>query len=193
MDNPQAPQPQPKRARKKKNATVDVDVSRVDVEEALVDLQIREPCNVRLLDTAADVAHLVASFTKAIAEAPYKQARDDCGSFNWLATSDTGQAVKVDKDGIGLLLLWQKQIEQFHNASTDVAQAIVAEYPSPTALVKAYAECRSPAACEKLLQDIIVRRGVGPLTSTRRIGPELSKKLYVLLTSTDGSVILDGN
>ena len=48
-------------------------VSRVDVEEALVDLQIKKPkCRVRMCETEEEFGDLLAMFTKAVAEAPYK-------------------------------------------------------------------------------------------------------------------------
>ena len=48
-------------------------VSRVDVEEALVDLQLRQPnCRVRMCETEEEFAELLTMFTKAVAEAPFK-------------------------------------------------------------------------------------------------------------------------
>lgn len=41
-----------------------------------------------------------------------------------------------------------------------------------------------------LLANIPVRRAGGPLTSIRRIGPELSKKLYTLYTNSDPNHIV---
>lgn len=48
-------------------------VSRVDVEEALVDLQIKQPdCRIRMCETEEEFADLLAMLTKAVAEAPFK-------------------------------------------------------------------------------------------------------------------------
>ena len=41
----------------------------------------------------------------------------------------------------------------------------------------------SPEEASKLLADIQVRRGHGVLVNTRRVGPELSKKIYSFFTS----------
>ncbi|XP_066955609.1 crossover junction endonuclease EME1-like [Macrobrachium rosenbergii] len=98
--------------------------------------------------------------------------------------------VKVDKAGVGLLKLWRQQLEQFINVGNEVAQAIVREYPSPQALVQAYRHSTSEKEASHLLADIPVRRGIGPLESTRRIGPELSKKIHLFFTCTDPSVNL---
>jgi len=42
----------------------------------------------------------------------------------------------VDKNNVGLLKVWKQQLMQFKNASLDVAQAIIAEYPSPMMLIE---------------------------------------------------------
>lgn len=48
-------------------------VSRVDVEEALVDLQIKQhKCRVRICETDEEFVELLTMFTKAVAEAPFK-------------------------------------------------------------------------------------------------------------------------
>ena len=44
---------------------------------------------------------------------------------------DKKWCVKVDKEGHGLATLWRQQLQQFKNVSADMANAIVAEYPSP--------------------------------------------------------------
>ena len=42
----------------------------------------------------------------------------------------------MDKNGVGLLKVWKQQLMQLKNVSQDVAQAIIAEYPSPQLLVQ---------------------------------------------------------
>lgn len=42
--------------------------------------------------------------------------------------------VKVDKNGVGLLKVWKHQLLQLKNISPDIAQAILAVYPSPLML-----------------------------------------------------------
>ena len=72
---------------------------------------------------------------------------------------------------------------QFHNVSTEVADAILAHYPSIRSLQKAYSEPYSVEEKELLLANLMVRRGIGSLENSRRVGPELSKKIYKLYTS----------
>ncbi|XP_006819110.1 uncharacterized protein LOC100378274 [Saccoglossus kowalevskii] len=174
--------------RKNKSGILRV-ITRVDMEEALVDLQLNENCNVRLEETMADVGTVIAMFTKAIAEAPFKRERDK-GIFSFHVSTEWAGGVRVDKDGKGLLRVWRQQLQQFRLVSVDKAAAIVAAYPSPQILMKAYQECSSAKQAEKLLQDIVVRRGAGVLATNRRIGPELSRKVYLFLTSHDGDMVL---
>lgn len=115
-----------------------------------------------------------------------KQKRSTEQKFNWYAALDSRDCVRVDKNGNGLLRLWQQQLTQFNLASIDKAQAIVAKYPSPQLLKQAYENCASETEAEFLLQTISVRRTQGPLSSFRRIGPELSKKIYRFLNRTEG-------
>jgi hypothetical protein len=35
-----------------------------------------------------------------------------------------------------------------------------------------------------------IRRGVGPLTTVKKVGPELSKKMYTFFTASDGKATL---
>ena len=60
------------RKRRRKKTQPVLDVTRTDIEEALVDMQIK--CNVCVYhcETYEDVALKVAVFTKAVAEKPYK-------------------------------------------------------------------------------------------------------------------------
>lgn len=65
--------PSSSKGRKKVNKRPSVMVSRVDVEEALVDLQLRQPnCRVRMCETEEEFAELLAMLTKAVGEAPFK-------------------------------------------------------------------------------------------------------------------------
>lgn len=52
-------------------------MTRTDIEEALVDLQIKTGVCVHPCETEEDIAVKIASFTKAVAEKPYKYVK--CG------------------------------------------------------------------------------------------------------------------
>ena len=45
--------------------------------------------------------------------------------------SESSGSVKVSKEGRGLLSLWRQHLQQFQNVSAEIANAKIAEYPSP--------------------------------------------------------------
>ncbi|XP_071953812.1 uncharacterized protein [Antedon mediterranea] len=164
-------------------------VTRLEVEEALVDLQLQEGCILKMIETTTELGDMVAMYTKAVAETPFKRERDKA-TFSFHVDTEWAGGVKIGKDGKGLLRLWRQQIQQFRNVSPEIAQAVVAEYPSPQLLLQAYSQCDSPQEAEKLLEDIMVRRGTGVLSRSRRVGKELSRRIYIQMTSRDNSQIL---
>uniref|UniRef100_A0A1B6L704 Uncharacterized protein n=1 Tax=Graphocephala atropunctata TaxID=36148 RepID=A0A1B6L704_9HEMI len=167
-------------------------ITKKEIEEELIELQISTNCTHRLIESPEDLGNFVIQVTKAIAETPFKLDKQKRVQENleWFAVGDSRDCVAVDKAGNGLLRLWQQQLCQFNLAGHDVAQAIAAVYPSPLSIVRAYDSCSSQKECEDLLKDIPVRRCQGPLTSSRRIGPELSKKIYTFFRATDGDTPL---
>ncbi|XP_069785490.1 crossover junction endonuclease EME1-like isoform X2 [Narcine bancroftii] len=165
-------------------------VSRVDVELALVHLQLSAGVQVQLLETWKEFADYISMFTKAVAEAPFKRARDNNGLSVYLE-NEGSRGVKIDRSGKGLLSIWKKQIQQLNRVSSAMANAIVSVYPSPWLLFQAYQVCSSEQEKEKLLADVPVRRGEGIMSTTQRIGPELSKRVYLLMTSLEPESFLE--
>ncbi|XP_028413127.1 crossover junction endonuclease EME1-like [Dendronephthya gigantea] len=178
------------RKRRKKKVEPVLDVTRTDIEEALVDLQIKTNVCVYHCETDEDLAMKIAVFTKAVAEKPFKKSlTDELGIC--LDRLDKA-SLKVTKDGQGMVNVWQQQIQQFRNVSREMAAAIVAEYPSPQLLKEKYERCQSLQDALLLLEDIVVRRGGGSLATSRRIGPELSKRFYILFHSKQSSDLVKG-
>ncbi|XP_041076606.1 crossover junction endonuclease EME1 isoform X2 [Polyodon spathula] len=166
------------------------DVSRVDLEEALVDLQLHTEVQVRFLETWKEFSDYIAMVTKAVAEAPFKHERNQAG-FSFYLESEWSGGCKVDRSGKGLIQVWKRQIQQFNRVSPEIASAILAAYPSPQLLVRAYRKCSSDQERHTLLADILVRRGEGVTSTSRRVGPELSKRIYLLVTSLDPELSLE--
>nr|XP_032816965.1 crossover junction endonuclease EME1-like isoform X1 [Petromyzon marinus]XP_032816966.1 crossover junction endonuclease EME1-like isoform X1 [Petromyzon marinus]XP_032816967.1 crossover junction endonuclease EME1-like isoform X1 [Petromyzon marinus] len=167
-----------------------VHVSRVDMEEALVDLQLHTSTALRFLDSWKEFADFVAMFTKAIAVAPYKREREVTG-LAFCVESEGAGGVRVDRDGRGYLQLWQRQLQQLNRVSAEMASAIVRAFPSPRLLLQAYARCGSDRERAALLADLLVRRGEGVVATSRRVGPELSRRVFLLVTSHDPQLLLE--
>ncbi|KAM6963519.1 crossover junction endonuclease EME1 [Tautogolabrus adspersus] len=181
-----------KAKKRRKNAAAEVlpEVSRVEVEEAVVHLQLHTGVSVRFLSTWKDFSDHITMTTKAVAEAPFKRERDKTG-FSFHLESEWAGGQKVDKSGKGLLQVWKRQIQQLNRVSPDMASAILAAYPSPRLLQKAYGLCNSDREKIALLSDLLIRRGEGVTSTTRRVGPELSKRLFLLMNSRDPEQTLD--
>ncbi|XP_004707115.1 crossover junction endonuclease EME1 isoform X1 [Echinops telfairi] len=165
-------------------------VTRVDLEEALVELQLHTEAQVRVLQSWGALADFACAFTKAVAEAPFKKLRDQTG-FSFCLESDWAGGVKVDSSGRGLAQVWRRQIQQLNRVSLEMASAIVNAFPSPRLLAQAYRRCLSEQERQNLLADIQVRRGVGVTSTSRRVGPELSRRIYLQMTSLQPSLSLD--
>ncbi|XP_017889722.1 crossover junction endonuclease EME1 isoform X2 [Ceratina calcarata] len=168
------------------------EISRRRLESCLNEVQIIAGCSSRLINSRHDLALMVYQCTKAIAETPYKLEKNKglSNKFDWYVMGDNKNTVKVDKDGNGLKRLWQQQLRQFNLSSLEIAEAICSVYPSPANLVEAYMNCTDDEGIN-LLKDIPIRRAAGPLTTARRVGPELSKKIYLMFTSRDGESVLN--
>ncbi|XP_034715745.1 crossover junction endonuclease EME1 [Etheostoma cragini] len=179
-----------RRKRKSGGAELRPEVSRVEVEEAVVHLQLHTGVSVRFLSTWKDFTDHITMTTKAVAEAPFKREREETG-FSFYLESEWAGGQRVDRAGKGLLQVWKRQIQQLNRVSPDMASAILAAYPSPQRLHQAYGVCETEGERTSLLSDLLIRRGEGVTATTRRVGPELSKRLFLMMTSRDPQQTLD--
>ncbi|KAG5854257.1 hypothetical protein ANANG_G00035890 [Anguilla anguilla] len=179
-----------KRRKRKEGGQQLPDVTRVEVEEALVDLQLNTGVQVRFLPSWKEFSDYITMSTKAVAEAPFKKEREKTG-FSFCLESEWAGGCRVDRGGKGLLQVWKRQIQQLNRVSPDIASAVLAAYPSPRLLAQAYGRCRTEREKLSLLSDVLIRRGEGVTSTTRRVGPELSKRLFLLMTSSDPQQVLD--
>ncbi|MXQ93226.1 hypothetical protein E5288_WYG003537 [Bos mutus] len=179
-----------KQQQKQPEANTGAMVTRVDVEEALVDLQLHTEAQARIVQSWKELADLACAFTKAVAEAPFKKLRDQT-SFSFCLESDWAGGAKVDRSGRGLALVWRRQIQQLNRVSLEMASAIVDAYPSPQLLIQAYKRCLSEQERQNLLADLQVRRGEGVTATSRRVGPELSRRVYLQMTALQPDLSLD--
>ncbi|XP_078135795.1 structure-specific endonuclease subunit EME1 isoform X2 [Sander vitreus] len=176
-----------RRKRKSGGAELRPEVSRV---EAVVHLQLHTGVSVRFLSTWKDFTDHITMTTKAVAEAPFKREREETG-FSFYLESEWAGGQRVDRAGKGLLQVWKRQIQQLNRVSPDMASAILAAYPSPQRLHQAYGLCETDSERISLLSDLLIRRGEGVTSTTRRVGPELSKRLFLTMTSCDPQQTLD--
>ncbi|NXY51139.1 EME1 endonuclease, partial [Ceuthmochares aereus] len=120
-----------------------------------------------------------------------RRQRENTGLSFYLEKSWCG-GVRVDRSGKGLFQVWKRQIQQFNRVSPAMAEAVVSAYPSPLLLIQAYESCSLEQERVNMLADIPVHRGDGVTATSRRIGPELSRRIYLQMTSLDPDLVLDG-
>ncbi|KAF7268242.1 hypothetical protein GWI33_018605 [Rhynchophorus ferrugineus] len=162
-----------------------------EINTNLVELQIFcKNIYVKFLDKNEDLITFIIECTKAVAQIPYKKMKADALSCeNEFFNGNNKDCVKVDKNGNGLSRLWNQCLRMFPLASLETAEAITSVYPTMESLIRAYEEIDSEDAKEKLLQDITVRRTAGPLGASKRIGPELSRKIYRFFNYEENGIL----
>uniref|UniRef100_A0A8D2JGV1 Essential meiotic structure-specific endonuclease subunit 2 n=1 Tax=Varanus komodoensis TaxID=61221 RepID=A0A8D2JGV1_VARKO len=155
--------------------------------QALVVLQLWGNTGVLFLETWQELALHISTVTKAIAQRPYKRQREN-QTFSFCTGGGWASGVRVLKDGTGLREAWSRQIQQFNRVSPAVAAAVTQAYPSPSLLLQAYRECSTDRDRQLLLSDIPVRTEENRV---RRIGPDLSRRVYLLMASSNPELVLD--
>ena len=136
-----------------------------------------------------ELAHTVFHHTRGVAEAPMKLRKSLAGSggFSFWAKADGKNSVDVKN----LSEYWKQILMTVSfRAGPEMVTAIVSRYSSPTALLEAYSRCGSVKECEDLLKDIEVKRTDQIKGGTRRVGPDISRRIYTVMTCTNKDVFL---
>lgn len=145
-------------------------------------LQLWANLDVLLVASWQELSQHVCAFTKALAQRPFKQLQES-------RTFAFCTAGRMTREGIGLRGTWWRQIRQFNRVSPAVADAVVTAFPSPRLLQQAYLACGTDQERLALLADLSVKVDEG--TRPRRVGPDLSRRICLFLTSTNPDLLLD--
>ena len=156
-------------------------------------LQSQSCCACPTLSSADELFDYLRRMRRSVVSKPEKLNRRSQYSFDWCEEGSTSnKSVRVDSSGNGVSAFWRQILCSLSGVTTDTAEAIVSVYPTIGELFQAYDKVDTETA-EVLLADIKIRKGQGPMSAIRRIGPELSKRIHRLLTSLDGNVVMTGN
>lgn len=167
--------------RKHKNAT-----NIRETELNLTQLQMIANCSHRIFETPDEIALTISQISRSVAEEPFKSKQNQkLDQERLYITNDTKIAAKED-DPISLDRLWLTQLICLPKVTFDVAQSLTKEYSKPRELVEAYNKFKGNK--EQMLADIQIIK-TGPAAKNRRIGPELSRKIY-LMTSKNANDLL---
>ncbi|XP_070847539.1 probable crossover junction endonuclease EME2 isoform X2 [Chaetodon trifascialis] len=158
----------------------------LDFEEVLVYLQLCKNISLVFLDGWQEVTNHVCAVTKALSKRPYKLLTERA-EMPFCVEGSWASGVRVERDGSGLIQVWSKQIQQLNRVSPAVASAVTAAYPSPQLLLQAYQSLGSEEDRKGLLAGLLVKSG----GKERRIGPEISARIYRCLTAQNPQLVLD--
>jgi len=168
-------------------------VTKYNFEEALVRLSLDAIVDHMTFSKSNsgwnELASVVFHHTRAVAEAPLKIKKGLTGSagFNFWARADSRDSV----DQKNLPEYWKQILMQVSSgAGLEKVSAIVSLYPSPAKLLSAYSRCGSVKECQDLLANLEVRRTDNVLGGTRKVGPDISRKIFMVLTSNDPDQLL---
>ncbi|XP_016063564.1 PREDICTED: probable crossover junction endonuclease EME2 isoform X2 [Miniopterus natalensis] len=156
--------------------------------QALVLLQLWANLNVLLVASWQELSQHVCAFTKALAQRPFKKFQES-RAFSFCTAGRWAAGERVTRDGTGLRGAWWRQIRQFNRVSPAVADAVVTAFPSPRLLQQAYLACGTEQERLALLADLPVKVDEG--ARPRRVGPDLSRRICLFLTSTNPDLLLD--
>lgn len=158
--------------------------SAFELETRLTELQILQNLNVRLLHKYTDLVDMIAHFSKAVSEIPFKRqeaAKFSVSSCVGFLKNDNKDCVKVEEENnAGMSRLWQQHLTRLPMVTLEVSEAIMSEFSCPKKLLE-FKENSSETEFVNFIADIRVKRSLfGSLDNARRIGPELGKKLLTL-------------
>lgn len=126
-----------------------------------------------------DIIQMIAKYTVSVAKHQLKQKFKTSTGLDWAINMDKERATDPTKSKEDLTKLWMTQLQQFSQITLPIAKAIVAEYPSPSALMDQYKNLTTSEG-ENLLAELYSQR-----YSRRQIGPHISKKIHCFMTCKD--------
>ena len=110
----------------------------------------------------------------------------------------TTVAVAKNNGHLGLHLLWQKYLMQISKGIGIEQAKVITSHPdfaSPTATIQTFLQANSDKEGEKLLTGIHIRPSASSkdfmsLSARSSVGADVSKKVYHMMTTEDGNVII---
>uniref|UniRef100_A0A3B4T564 ERCC4 domain-containing protein n=1 Tax=Seriola dumerili TaxID=41447 RepID=A0A3B4T564_SERDU len=158
----------------------------ISVKTVLVYLQLCKNISLVFLDGWQEVTNHVCAVTKALSKRPFKLLTERA-ELPFCVDGSWASGVRVERDGSELIQVWSKQIQQLNRVSPAVASTVTAAYPSPQLLLQAYQSLGSEEERKGLLAGLIVKSG----GKERRIGPEISARVYRCFTAQNPQLVLD--
>ncbi|KAM6897808.1 LOW QUALITY PROTEIN: essential meiotic structure-specific endonuclease subunit 2 [Xenentodon cancila] len=158
----------------------------LDLEEVLVYLQLCKNISLVFLEDWQDVTDHVCAVTKALSKRPFRVLTER-SELPFCVDGSWASGTRVERDGAGLMQVWTGQIQQLNRVSSAVASTVTACYPSPQLLLQAYRSLASEDERKGMLAGLLVKTE----GNERRIGPEISARVYRCFTAQNPQLVLD--
>uniref|UniRef100_A0A3P9KSF2 Essential meiotic structure-specific endonuclease subunit 2 n=1 Tax=Oryzias latipes TaxID=8090 RepID=A0A3P9KSF2_ORYLA len=158
----------------------------LEMEEVLVYLQLYKNISLVFLDDWQDVTDHVCAVTKSLAKRPFKLLTERA-ELPFCVDGSWASGARVERDGSGLIQVWSKQIQQLNRVSPAVASTVTKSFPSPRLLLQAYQNLGSEEERKRMLVGLLVKNG----GKERRIGPDISARIYRCFTAQNPQLVLD--
>uniref|UniRef100_A0A3P9J7D6 Essential meiotic structure-specific endonuclease subunit 2 n=1 Tax=Oryzias latipes TaxID=8090 RepID=A0A3P9J7D6_ORYLA len=155
-------------------------------EAVLVYLQLYKNISLVFLDDWQDVTDHVCAVTKSLAKRPFKLLTERA-ELPFCVDGSWASGARVERDGSGLIQVWSKQIQQLNRVSPAVASTVTKSFPSPRLLLQAYQNLGSEEERKRMLVGLLVKNG----GKERRIGPDISSRIYRCFTAQNPQLVLD--
>ncbi|KAJ3393577.1 crossover junction endonuclease eme1 [Chytriomyces hyalinus] len=152
--------------------------SKDEIDAGLLWLQMFGNCFVQLAETTDELVDLVCNYTTTIGTIPERRTRSE-----QYMKLNFGDSVK---SGSTLQDCWKRMLMEVKPCSESVANSIIKTYPTYRSLMEAYRRLHSQNARESLLENLEVER----IGSTKRMGPALSRKICLALSSEDAQLAI---
>ncbi|XP_072229267.1 probable crossover junction endonuclease EME2 isoform X2 [Leuresthes tenuis] len=158
----------------------------LDIQEVLVYLQLYKNISLVFLDGWQDVTDHVCAVTKALSKRPFKLLSEQ-SELPFCVDGSWASGARVERDGSGLIQVWSRQIQQLNRVSPAVASTVIGSYQSPQLLLQAYQNMGSEEERKGMLAGLLVKTG----GKERRIGPEISARIYRCFSAQNPQLVLD--
>ena len=171
---------QSKRKRPKKSSLPQVDMSAITdevVEDLLLHLQLNhQPIAVQHSTSAPNTALHIIAFTQQLSTRPYRLAQLHNNIKSASFCTDNGQV----RSGDGPAATWINMLQEVQRVTVSMAYGISAEYPNVQALARGFKEDG-----RMMLENVRKSANKDGDWTDKRLGPQVSKRLYKVFTGRD--------
>lgn len=138
--------------------------------------------HIEFYEKTGDIVSSLVRYSVSIAKRQVKQKAQASTGLDWALSMDKDKPSDPTKSSEHLTRLWISQLKQFSQVTIPIAKAIVADYPSPYALLDQYENLTTNEA-EELLAELYAQKNL-----RRQIGSNISKRIHRFMTCKDPDV-----